>query len=64
MTEAELAAVEYGLEEVSLISSIIMRLAKAAVATGEPVVGPELVWLAKQLDRAALAAKPSEFTLN
>jgi hypothetical protein len=45
------------MEEVTIISAIIMRIAKSAIALGEKIEGPELKWLSEQLDRAAASAR-------
>lgn len=41
------------LDEVSIISSIILQLANSAVNQGKTIDGPALSWLAEQLDKAA-----------
>ena len=64
MTEGMQEATAYALEEVMIISSIMIRLTRASMAAGEPVVGPELNWLAEQLDRAMAEAMPSPYALN
>jgi hypothetical protein len=45
-------SVEHAMQEIAIISTIMIRLAKSAIILGETIDGPELMWLATQLDRA------------
>ena len=57
MSDTDRDAAKNAMEEVTIISSIIMRLAKSAIAMGEKIEGPELIWLSEQLDKAVATAK-------
>jgi hypothetical protein len=52
MTHEQKAAACEGLLEISLISSLILRLANSAINGTGAIEGPELAWLVGQLDRA------------
>jgi hypothetical protein len=43
---------ERAIQEIAIISAIMIRLAKSAVVLGEKIEGPELMWLAEKLDHA------------
>jgi hypothetical protein len=64
MSDLRQDAIARATEEVTIITSVIIRLTKAAMASGEAVAGPELDWLAEQLDRAVAAAESGETTIN
>jgi hypothetical protein len=55
MTREQKALVCEGLLEISLISSLILRLANSAINGTGAIEGPELAWLVGQLDRAETA---------
>jgi hypothetical protein len=49
--------IERAVREIAIISTIMIRLAKSAVIMGETIEGPELMWLAEQLDKAVEKTK-------
>jgi len=57
MSVHEKGGAERAMQEIAIISAIMIRLAKSAIVLGETIEGPELMWLAEKLDKAVEKTK-------